>query len=165
MAWTDDWAPVEGLCTSLSAPVLTTWPEGVDSETSFKVEPPKGEHLQGRISVRRSALQLEILISGWVSQLFSCVWLLVVPTVLCLLLQRTCQRQFCCFMGQMLWFNLCMKFASFLSMLPGEKCTVLHPPGDTWLWSCSWLLVSVQGGSCLQRLINFQVGGGMFLAH
>ncbi len=36
MAWTDDWAPVEGLCTSLSAPVLTTWPEGVDSETSFK---------------------------------------------------------------------------------------------------------------------------------
>lgn len=45
----------------------------MDSGTSFKVEPPKGEHLQGRISVRRSALQLEILISSWVSQLYTTV--------------------------------------------------------------------------------------------
>lgn len=50
--------------------------------------------LEGAVGSQRSSSPV-----GWVN-LFSCVWLLVFPAVLWLVLQRNCQKYFCCFIWQ-----------------------------------------------------------------
>ena len=109
MTWTDCGAPGEGwprkhrckqfTCTSHvsgrgSMPPLLLG--------SFKGYALKGEHLMDNGQFfQKCVSQPEILVTSWVSHFFfSCVWLLVYLTVPCLVSQRTCQKQFCCFIVQ-----------------------------------------------------------------
>lgn len=111
MAWTNDWAPGEGVWMTQKAQVqvihmcftgdVKAWTLGPPSPGSLRTSLWRGECLlEEGYSQRKNAVQLETLIISWVSQLFSCIWLLVFLKVLWLVLQRICQKYFWCFIGQ-----------------------------------------------------------------
>lgn len=98
---------------------------------------------------RRSVLQPVTLIASWVSQLFSCMWLLVFPKVLCLLWQRTCQKQFCCFTGQivnkMIWRDTLVYSTTQFAFQLVDSVLVHHKKEKgKFVWCNIWFLALLQ---------------------
>lgn len=73
---------------------LSTWWRDIVVPGSIAAKILPTTSLEGDVGSQRSLSP-----TVWVN-LFSCIWLLVFPTVLWLVLQRICQKYFWCFIGQ-----------------------------------------------------------------